>query len=154
MTQGAEKWVCMGKWAVPCGAISFLRLRKGPRHSDFSGTLFATNAVPENFWARKLFEGQRKQQILSRKFSIFAKITKYTYIIWPGTPTFEPGQTSIAYPTLVHWWQTMARWNRDTKGRLFLSIWQGTGGPFQSYVAFFGSLKVFLQKYLNHTKII
>ena len=37
-----------GEWAaVPSLGILFLRLQKGPRRSDFSGALFADNAVPE-----------------------------------------------------------------------------------------------------------
>ena len=59
-TRSAEKWIYMGKWAVPWGAILFLRLRKGSRRSDFSGDLFANNAVPVNNQARKIFEGRRK----------------------------------------------------------------------------------------------
>ena len=35
-TQSADKWICMGKWPLPCRAILFLGLQKGPRHSDFS----------------------------------------------------------------------------------------------------------------------
>ena len=46
-TQSADKWICMGKWHVPCGAILFLGLQKGPRRSDFSGGPFATNVIPE-----------------------------------------------------------------------------------------------------------
>ena len=30
-TQSVDKWICMGKWPVPCGTILFLRLQKGPR---------------------------------------------------------------------------------------------------------------------------
>ena len=54
LTQSAEKWVCMGERAVPCGAILFLRLQKGPRRSDFSGALFATTAVPEKLSKKDL----------------------------------------------------------------------------------------------------
>ena len=46
-TQSADKWIFMRKWDVPCGAILFLRLQKGPRRPDFSGALFAPNAIPE-----------------------------------------------------------------------------------------------------------
>ena len=46
-TQCAEKWSCMGKWAVPCWAILFLGLQKGPRRSDYSGDPFAVNPVTE-----------------------------------------------------------------------------------------------------------
>ena len=38
LTQSAKKWSCMGKWAVSCGSISFLRLQKDPRRSDFFGS--------------------------------------------------------------------------------------------------------------------
>ena len=31
------------------------------------------------------------------------------------TPSFWPCQSSLAPPMLVRWWQTRARWNRDTK---------------------------------------
>ena len=56
-------------------------------------------------------------------------------IIWPRTSTFGQGQTAIASPTLVRWWQTMARWNCHTKGRLFLPTWQGAGtNPKNNYV--------------------
>ena len=37
-------------------------------------------------------------------------------IIRPLPPTFGLGQTSIASPILVRWWQMMARWNRLIKG--------------------------------------
>ena len=46
-TQSADKWICMGKWPVPCGAILFLGLQKGPSVQIFSGGPFATNAIPE-----------------------------------------------------------------------------------------------------------
>ena len=46
-TQSADKWICVGKWPVPCGAILFPRFQKGPRRSDFSGGHFATNEIPE-----------------------------------------------------------------------------------------------------------
>ena len=47
VTQSALGQIRMGKWHVPTGGIIFLRLQKGPRRSDFSGALFAANAVPE-----------------------------------------------------------------------------------------------------------
>ena len=46
-TQSADKWIFMRKWGVPCGAILFLRLQKGPRRRDFSGGPFDTNTIPE-----------------------------------------------------------------------------------------------------------
>ena len=42
----------------------------------------------------------------------FAKMT----IIWPRTPGFWPGQSSLGSPILVRWWQAMTHWNCDTKG--------------------------------------
>ena len=53
----------MDKWAVPCGAVLFLRLQKGPRHSDFSRGPFVPNArknyyslaVSTHFWSRSKF---------------------------------------------------------------------------------------------------
>ena len=47
VTQSEETWICMEKWAVPCGTILFLRLQKDPGRSDFSGAPFATNVVLE-----------------------------------------------------------------------------------------------------------
>ena len=56
----------MGKWAVvPSEAILVLRLQKGPRRSDFSGSPFATNAVPQKGRARNLFERRRKKCCLN-----------------------------------------------------------------------------------------
>ena len=52
LTQSAAKWICMGKWPVPTGVILFLRLQKGPRRPDFSGSLFASNALPEQILTR------------------------------------------------------------------------------------------------------
>ena len=48
-------------------------------------------------------------------------------IIRPKTPSFRPGQPYLAPPMLVCWWQTMARWNYDTKISSLLAIYQGSG---------------------------
>ena len=114
LTQSAEKWSCMGKWAVPCGAILFLRLQKGPRCSDFSTDLACYQCGSWKRLSKKALRGAKKK-IPSQKFSIFAKIT----INQPLTPTFGLGQTSIASPILFCWWQTMARWNRLTNESCF-----------------------------------
>ena len=36
-TQSAEKWICMGKWAVPNGGNLFLGLRKAQDVQIFQG---------------------------------------------------------------------------------------------------------------------
>ena len=35
LTQSAAKWICINKLLVPCGAILFLKLQKGPRRPEF-----------------------------------------------------------------------------------------------------------------------
>ena len=53
LTQSAAKWICMGKWPVPGGAIHFSGFRKAYiRRQDFSGASFASDANPEKNLAR------------------------------------------------------------------------------------------------------
>ena len=59
-TQSADKWICIGKWPVPCGAILFLVLRKSPRRSDFLRASFATNAIPEKISTNGRGGGHKK----------------------------------------------------------------------------------------------
>ena len=47
LPKSAEKWICMGKWAVPCGVFYFSGFRRAPIVHIFSGGLFASNAFPE-----------------------------------------------------------------------------------------------------------
>ena len=48
LTQSAENWICMRKWAVPCGAIYFSCFRRPFTYVHiFSGAPSDTNVVPE-----------------------------------------------------------------------------------------------------------
>ena len=71
--------------------------REDPRRSDFSGTGFATNAVPEKIQQESSARSEESIHILESKFSIFAKMA----IIRPLTPTFGLGQSSISSPILI-----------------------------------------------------
>ena len=66
----------MWKWALPCGVVLFLRLHKGPRRSDFSGTPFATNAIPEKMSTNGRGGGGENIQKLGSGGPIFA-------VFWP-----------------------------------------------------------------------
>ena len=54
LTQSAEKWICMGKWASEILAELFLKIEKTSDVQFFSGAGFATNAVPNKNSARQL----------------------------------------------------------------------------------------------------
>ena len=71
--------------------------REDPRHSDFSATLFATNAVLKKAEQKNSSRDEGTIHILFSNLPIFAKMT----IVWPRTPTFRPSQSSIAPPILV-----------------------------------------------------
>ena len=92
--------------------------QRDPRPSDFKGALFANNVVPEKVEQESFSRGEETIHILFANLSIFAKITT----IWLRTPIFWPCQLSLASPISVCWWQTMARWIRDTKWSIFLAI--------------------------------
>jgi len=88
LTQSAEKWICMGKWAVPSLGILFLRLQKGPRRSDFSGALFAANTVPEKFeheWTRG-----RRQKISRIKRCNFCHFFADFRVLGPPSKNSKP----------------------------------------------------------------
>ena len=113
-TQSAENRICMGKRTFEIGAIYFLKTRRPQmtRPSIPVGTLL-------NFWDINIQKESSSSCLQKINFR------KKKSIIWPRTPSLWPGQSSLAPPMLVRWWQTVARWNRDTKGSLFLIIWQG-----------------------------
>ena len=115
----------MRKWGYKVGRFYFSGFRKALDVQIFQDLrLLSTNAVPEKGWTRKLHEGRRdKINAVSKTFN-FCK-NNYICIIRPRTPTFWPGQYSLALSILVRWWQTRARWNCDTKGSLILAIYQG-----------------------------
>ena len=122
LTQSAQ--IYMGKWAFPNGAVLFLRLQKGLRLLDFFRGSICYQCRPlKNIKQEISTRDEEIKWTLSQKITIFGKITR----IRPWTLSFGPVQTSIASPILVRWQQMMARWNRLTKGKSFLAIWQGSG---------------------------
>ena len=58
--QSADKWICMGKRAVQNWGILFLGLQIGPRRPDFSGSPFASNAIPEKSEHKRTRGRERK----------------------------------------------------------------------------------------------
>ena len=98
----------------------FSKSRKLQAIGFFGGSV-CYQCHPYKIPVRKLFEGQRKNAV-----SKFFKMT----IIWPRTPSFWPGQSSLSLPILVSWQQTMACWNRDTRGRFFC-LWPSSRGHLQ-----------------------
>ena len=78
----------------------------------------ATELLGCKIFNKKALRGEKKNIYRLKNFQIFDN--NYIPIIWPITPRFCPGQSSLAPPILVRWWQTMTRWNCDTKGRSFL----------------------------------
>ena len=98
LTQSAEKWICMGKWAFKFLAELFL---KNDKASD--DRTFLTQCVRYHIPGVKRFHqessstGEETIYKLNSKFSVFAKMT----IIRPLTPTFGLGQSSISSPILI-----------------------------------------------------
>ena len=86
----------MGTWALPCGAISFLRFQKGLRRSDFSGAPFAPTAIPEKVEQESPTRAEEKINAVSKNL-IYSKMTKN----WPRIPRFWPSQTSTALLILI-----------------------------------------------------
>ena len=89
------------------------------------GSVCQVPMPPLKSWARKLFEGQKNTYPLSQFFD-FCKNDYYVHIIWPRTPSFWPGQSSLAPQILVCWRHMIALQNRDTKGSSFIAILQGS----------------------------
>ena len=123
-TQSAENRICMGKRAFEVWGELFLKNEKAPDDRTFlpQWWCYRSPGIKRNQWESSP-RGEGTIHRLFANFSIFAKMT-----IKPRIPSFWPGQSSLSPPILVRWWQAMARWNRDTKGRLFLAIVQGPGG--------------------------
>ena len=97
-TQSAEKWSCMGKLEFKILADFFF---SKTRRSQTTG-VFLVDTLPNCRKKRNQKEssmrGKVKIDVLSQKIPISAKMT----IVWPLTPPFGLGQTSISLPILVH----------------------------------------------------
>ena len=91
---------------------------EGPRRPDLPtlGRELPQSQVELKGITNKASQGATKK---INTVSIFLFSRKWLYWIRPRTPSFCSGQSSLAPPILIRWWQTMARWNRDTKGSLF-----------------------------------
>ena len=98
VTQSAEKWILYGEMGIQNYSRIVSQKREGLRRLDFF-TQCVRYHIP---WVKRFHQeislrGEETIYILLENFSIFAKMT----IIWPLTPTFGFGQTSIASPILA-----------------------------------------------------
>ena len=96
------------------GIIS--KKQEGPRRSDFQGVRMLPMPSLKNF-SEKALLGEKSNTVA--KISIFAKMT----IVWPRTPSFWPGQSSLAPP--VH----LAGGRGAYKNKVWLQEKQTVVGP-------------------------
>ena len=103
----------MEKWTWENLGDLFLKNEKTPDDRTFlpQWARYWTSEIKEI--SKKDLRGTEKKYLnaISKK-SILAKMTTVC-IIRPKTPSFWPGQSSLAPPMLVNWWQAMTHYNRD-----------------------------------------